>query len=87
MTSYQTYTFDRMNHERMLEILKKYNINDKDLQIIKNLHWEQSANTKIGTEYSENGCGIKRGVRQGCPLSPRLFNVYAEEIMREARIK
>lgn len=80
--------FDHVNHEKMLEILKKYNIDGKDLQIIENLCWEQSANIKIGNVYLENGCDIKSGVRQRFTLSPRLFNLlYAEEIIREARIE
>lgn len=52
--------FDRINHDLMIKILKKYKIGDKDLQVIKNLYWSQKANLKIGTEYSKNKCSIKR---------------------------
>jgi len=37
---------------------------------------------KIGGEFSEPG-SIGREVRQGCPLSPILFNLYIEELVRE----
>lgn len=74
--------FDKVEHTRMLEILQKYGIDKEDLQIIKNLYKQQKANIRLGNSTTERFCNIRKGVRQGCPLSPKLFNVYAEEIMR-----
>ncbi|XP_014484343.1 PREDICTED: uncharacterized protein LOC106749428 [Dinoponera quadriceps] len=56
-------TFDRIQHDKLIEILKN-KINDKDLRIIKNLYWNQSANVRLGQSRSED-IEIKRGVRQG----------------------
>ena len=53
----------------------------KDLRIIKNIYWEYTEAVKIENET----CAfqdIKRRVRQGCVLSPDLFNLYSETILR-----
>src|SRR5688572_33494243 len=43
----------------------------------------QKVKIRIDGECSEEG-EIGRGVRQGCPLSPLLFNIYIEELIQEA---
>ena len=58
----------------------------KDLRIVKNLYWEQNAAFKIEGECSEFK-QIKRGVRQGCVISPDLFNLYSESILRNLEDK
>ena len=62
----------------MIECLSEIGINDKDLQIITKLYWEQTA-----TVRTENGVTkefqIKKGVRQGCVLS----QVHSTYILRK----
>ena len=67
--------FDKVRHNELFRILEKLGIDGKDLRIIKNLYWKQNAAVRIGGEYSEFK-QIKRGVRQGCVMSPDLFNIY-----------
>ena len=53
----------------------------KDLRVIQNLYWEQMAVVRLQEGNSEE-FRIERGVRQGCVLSPKLFNMYTEPIFR-----
>lgn len=75
--------FDRVKHDKMIDILKNTGIDSKDLKIITNLYWNQTAVLKIEGEHTDE-VKILRGVRQGCILSPILFNLYSEHIFREA---
>ena len=73
--------FDKVRHEKLFNILEHLDIDEKDLRVIRNLYWDQSAAVRIGGELSEYTL-IKRGVRQGCVMSPDLFNIYSEMILR-----
>ena len=77
-----TKAFDRVKHLKIIECLSEIEMDDKDLQIITKLYWEQSVVVR-----TENGMTsefkIRKGVRQGCVLSPNLFNLYTEKIFRE----
>ena len=53
--------------------------------LIAGLYEDQKATVKWNGEHS-NFFKIRKGVRQGCILSPHLFNVYTEQVMREADI-
>ncbi|GFO19236.1 LOW QUALITY PROTEIN: tigger transposable element-derived protein 6 [Plakobranchus ocellatus] len=73
--------FDRVRHDEIITQLKQLNIDGKDLRIIKTMYWEQTAAMRIENKTSTFQ-DIKRGVRQGCVLSPDLFSLYSEIIMR-----
>ena len=74
--------FDRIHHVTLIECLEKIGIDGKDIRIIANLYWHQKAAIRIEDELSPF-TSIQRGVRQGCVLSPYLFNIYTEFIFRE----
>ena len=76
-----TKAFDRVRHDEIIKELTKLKIDGKDLRIIKNMYWEQTAAMRVEGEISAFQ-KIKRGVRQGCLLSPDLFSLYSEIIMR-----
>jgi len=75
--------FDRIQHEKLLEVLTEVGLDERDIIIIRNTYWNHKGcvrTEKGNTRYVD----IQRGVRQGCILSPLLFNVYAEYIIRKS---
>ena len=75
--------FDCINHELMWKTLGEMGIPKHLIHLLKGLYEDQIA--VIRTEYGDTDrIRIKKGVRQGCILSPFLFNLYAERIMRLA---
>ena len=70
-----------VDHKKMWTILKEMGIPDHLTCLFRNLYAGQEAAVKTGhgtTDWFQIG----KGVRQGCILSPCLFNFYAEYIMR-----
>ena len=71
--------------QQPLENLKETAIPDRLTCLLRNLYAGQEATVRIGhgiTHWFQTG----KGVRQGCLLSPCLFNLYAEHIMQNARL-
>ena len=66
----------------MIECLSEIGMDDKDLQIISKLYWEQSASVRTESGMTSE-FKIKKGIRRGCVLSPNLFNLYTEKVFRE----
>jgi len=75
--------FDRVDWVKLLKILKNMGVDWKDRRLIMNLYMNQKVVVKVNQESSEE-CDMGRGVRQGCCLSPLLFNIYADAMMTEA---
>ena len=77
--------FDCVDHKKLWEILKEMGIPDHLTCLLRNLYAGQEATVRTGhgtTDWFQIG----KGVRQGCILSPCLFNLYAEYIMRNAAL-
>jgi len=75
--------FDCVDHNKLWKILKEMGIPDHLTCLLRNLYAGQEATvrTKHGTsDWFRKG----KGVRQGCILSPCLFNLYTEYIKRNA---
>ncbi|GFO04381.1 endonuclease-reverse transcriptase [Plakobranchus ocellatus] len=73
--------FDKVRHVELFRILEKLDIDGEDLRVIKNLYCDNTASVRIEGEHSDFK-PIKRGVRQGCVMSPDLLNLYSEIILR-----
>ena len=67
------------------QILKEMGIRDPLICLLRNLYACQEATVRTGHRTTE-WFQIEKGVRQGCILSPCLFNLYAEYIMLNARL-
>ena len=78
-----TKAFDCVDHNKLWKILKEMGIPDHLTCLLQNLYAGQEATprTRHGTM---DWFRIGKGVRQGCILSPCLFNLYAEYIMQNA---
>jgi len=57
-------------------------IRGKCFQFIKNLYLTSKANVKVDGQFSDS-FNIMKGVRQGCPLSPILFNLFINDIFKD----
>ena len=78
--------FDCVDHKKLWKILKEMGIPDHLTCLLRNLYAGQEATVRTGhgtTDWFQIG----KGVRQGCILSPCLFNFYEEYIMRNAGLR
>ena len=78
--------FDCVDHNKLWKILKEMEIPDHLTWLLRNLYAGQEATVRTGhgtTDWFQIG----KGVRQGCILSPCLFNLYAKYIMRNAGLE
>lgn len=75
--------FDTVKHDTLVQILERTGLDYKDIRLIKNLYWNQTAQVRVDGSLSDR-VSIQKGVRQGCTLSPLLFNLYSEHVFREA---
>jgi len=78
-----TNAFDCVDHNKLWKILKEMGIPDHLTCLLRNLYAGQEAIVTTGHGKSD-WFQIGKGVRQGCILSPCLFNLYAEYITRNA---
>ena len=75
--------FDRVRWPKLIEILKNIGVDWRDRRMVSQLYMHESITIRVANEETEPGI-VGRGVRQGCPLSPLLFNIYAEAMVQEA---
>ena len=72
-----------MDHNKLWKILKEMGIPNHLTCLLRNLYANQEATVRIGhgtTDWFQIG----KGVHQGCILSPCIFNLYTEYIMKKA---
>ena len=77
-------SFDKIQQSFMLKTLNKLGIDRMYLKIIKAIYDKPTANIILNGQNLE-AFPLKSGTRQGCPLSPLLFNIILEVLARAIR--
>ena len=76
--------FNKIQHPFMIKTLQKVGIEGTDLNIIKAIYDKPSANIVLNGEKLKP-FPLRSGTRQGCPLSPLLFNIVLEVLATAIR--
>ena len=77
-------TFDKIQHPFVIKTLQKVGIAGTHLNIIKAIYDKPTANITLNSEKLKELL-LKSGTRQGCPLSPLLFNIVLEVLATPIR--
>jgi len=72
--------FDNIQRQILSNILKSRHIPDTLLKATEDIYTQNKILIKFNNKLSKS-VEINKGVRQGCPLSPTLFNTYLDEII------
>jgi hypothetical protein len=75
---------DKIQHPFMVKVLERSGIQGPYLNTVKAIYSKPIANIKLNGEKFET-IPLKSGTRQGCPLSPYLFNIVLEVLARAIR--
>ena len=76
--------FNKIHQPFILKTLTKLGVNRMYLKIIKVFYDKPKANVTLHGQKLE-AFPLKTGTRQGCPLSPHLFNIVLEVLARAIR--
>ena len=71
--------FDTVPHEALFEKVRRAGITGKVLRIIKNIY--NSSKVQVDGPAQSYTSDIERGVRQGCPMSPILFDIFINDLL------
>ena len=77
--------FDSIEHFSIFEALRNINVNETYVKILENIYKGATARVQPNNHVLEP-FAIERGVRQGDPISPKLFTAVIEEIFKKKQI-
>ena len=78
--------YDRVDRDAMWNVLRLYGVDGKLLSAVKSLYVGSKACVRVGNEMSE-WFPVKVGLRQGCVMSPWLFNLFIDGVVREVNAR
>lgn len=76
--------FDNVNWEFMKALIKKLNLGHKFGNVIEAIYSHQTMTLLINNNTSKP-IMIQKGTRQGCPLSPLLFILFLETLLKQVQ--
>lgn len=71
--------FDKLDRRPLWDAMKKRGINQTMIKRVEEIYRETRCKVRVGGETSHE-FWVDKGVRQGCPLSPTLFNIYVADL-------
>ena len=78
--------YDRVDRDAMWNVLRLYGLGGRLLQGVKSLYVGSKACVRVRNEVSE-WFPVRVGLRQGCVMSPWLFNLYIDGVVREVNAR
>lgn len=80
----QCQAFNKINHDYLLATLRKMGFGENFIGAIKTLYYGAKCHVKVGDSLTAP-IQVKRGIRQGCPLSGQLYAVSIEPLLRSLK--
>ena len=78
--------YDRIDREALWKVMGMYGIGGKLLTAVKSFYMESRACVRVGDGESE-WFAVEVGLRQGCVMSPWLFNIFIDGVVREMKVR
>ncbi len=78
--------YDRVDREALWSVLRIYGVGGQLLKGIQAFYKEANACVRVGGKFSES-FAVEVEVRQGCVMSPWLFNIFMDGCMKEIKCK
>ena len=78
--------YDTIDRHGMWQMLRVYGVGGKLLKAVQSFYVDSRACVRVGNDVSE-WFPVNIGLRQGCVLSPWLFNVYMDGVVRELNVR
>lgn len=75
--------YDKVNRSELWKVLNEYGVQGRLLSAVKSMYDGSKACVRVNNVLSE-WFEVKRGVRQGCVMSPWLFNIFMDKCVRMA---
>ena len=78
--------YDKIGQHGMWQMLRLYGVGGKLLKVVLSFYKDRSAYVQVGNDVSE-WFPVNVGLRHGCVMSPWLFNVYMDDVVREMNVR